>query len=178
MPMPLHILAERIGAQVVGDDRTEVIGCAPIDQARPDEVTFLANAKYHRYLATTKAAAVIVDARVECPPGLTRLVAADPYFAFRNAMIALHGFREHPRPMDENRAGLSAHASVHPRAAIGAGAIVHPHAVVERGAVVGERCVLYPGSYVGEDARLGADCTLYPNAVVYDRCVLGDRVTL
>jgi UDP-3-O-[3-hydroxymyristoyl] glucosamine N-acyltransferase len=38
--------------------------------------------------------------------------------------------------------------------------------------------VLYPGAYVGPQARLGAECVLFPNAVVYDRCVLGDRVTL
>jgi UDP-3-O-[3-hydroxymyristoyl] glucosamine N-acyltransferase len=37
---------------------------------------------------------------------------------------------------------------------------------------------LYPGVYVGEHAVIGDDCLLYPNVVIYDRCRIGNRVTL
>lgn len=135
-------------------------------------MSFVANRRYAGYLATTRAAAVILSADSKTPPEVARLEAKDPYFAFRQAMVALHGFRRHPAPLRPD-AGF-----IHPEASVGAECHVHPGAVVERGAVVGPRCVLYPHSYVGEGARLGADCVLFPNAVVYDHCVLGDRVTL
>jgi UDP-3-O-[3-hydroxymyristoyl] glucosamine N-acyltransferase len=32
--------------------------------------------------------------------------------------------------------------------------------------------------YIGQNAKVGDDCILFPNVVVYDRCVLGNRVTL
>jgi UDP-3-O-[3-hydroxymyristoyl] glucosamine N-acyltransferase len=178
MAVSLETLARRIGARLVGDGSTQVTGCAPIDTAGPGEVAFLANSKYTRYLQDTKAAAVIVGPRAECPDHLTRLVADDPYFAFRNAMIELHGHRKHPSPIGPARGSVSERASVHPEAVIGQGAIIHPHAVVEVGARIGRNCVLYPGSYVGPQATLGDECVLYPNAVVYDRCVLGNRVML
>jgi UDP-3-O-[3-hydroxymyristoyl] glucosamine N-acyltransferase len=82
------------------------------------------------------------------------LKAKDPYYAFTQAMVLLHGYRRHP------------HAGV------------HPAAHVDPTATVGPGSVLYPGVYVGPRARVGADCILYPNAVVYDDCVLGDRVTI
>lgn len=158
-------------------------GCAPIDLAGAEELAFLANARYARHLEATSAAAVIVGEDVACPDALSRIVCADPYFAFRNAMIELHGFRRHPDPMDAADAGdeaprVSPRANVHPAARIGAGAQLHPGCTVERDAEIGPRAVLYPGAYVGEASRVGADSVLFPNVVVYDRCMVGDRVTL
>lgn len=179
MRLTLHDLAERIGARLEGEGSIEVARCAPIQSAGPGDVAFVAHPGYLRHLATTRAAAVIVGENVACPTGVHRLVAADPYFAFRNALILLNGERRHPAPMDAPDGGdVSPRASVHPGAIIGDGARIHPHATVEAGASVGARTVLYPGAYVGPDARVGEDCVLFPNAVVYDRCVVGDRVTL
>lgn len=174
MAMTIGELAERIGATVVGDATRVVRGCAPLDEAGPDEISFLANRRYADYLETTRAAGVIVAPSETTGGELVRLEAADPYFAFRNAMIALHGFRNHPDPIDAQRGS----AFVHPDARIGSACRIHPFAVIERDAEVGPACVLYPGAYVGQGARLGEGCVLFPNAVVYDRCVLGNRVTL
>jgi UDP-3-O-[3-hydroxymyristoyl] glucosamine N-acyltransferase len=178
MAMTLAQLAERIGATLVGDGSARITGCAPIEHAGPEHVSFVANTKYARFLTTTRAGAVIVGPERECPPGLSCLVVEDPYFGFRNAMVALHGLRAAPDPIGEAVGGVSALAVVHPEATVGAQSVVHPHAVIERGAIVGRGCVLYPGAYVGPEARLGDECVLYPNVVVYDRCVLGNRVTL
>jgi UDP-3-O-[3-hydroxymyristoyl] glucosamine N-acyltransferase len=184
MTMTLRELARRIDATLVGDGSVEVDGCAPIQSAGPREVAFVANKAYLRHLPQTRAAGVLVDPQTACPGHVNRLLAPDPYFAFRNAMVVLHGHREHPPPMDAPLRGgagaalLSPLASVHRDARIGPGVHVHPHAVVEAGATVGPRTVLYPGAYVGVDARIGEECVLFPGAVVYERCVIGNRVTL
>lgn len=185
MSMTLAQLATRIGATVVGDGAAVVSRCAPIDDAGPGDVTFLSNAKYAQYLQHTKASAVVIDAATECPSRLTRLVCPSPYFAFRNAMVELHGFRAHPLVMGGRDGethppgnGISPHASVHRSARIGPGSVIHPCAVVEAGAAVGERCILYPGVYIGRDTKVGDDCVLYPNVVVYERCVIGNRVSI
>ncbi len=204
MTMHLSDLAERIGARLHGDGDPLVRGVASLESAGPEEVAFLANARYARHLADTRAAAVILAPDVRAPEGLRRLECDDPYYAFRNALIALRGFREHPRPIDgrppadgaeeaspappaEGGGGpaspggpaiVSERAAVSPEATIGPGAHVHPFVTVEAGAEVGPRTVLYPGAYVGARARIGADCILYPNAVVYEDCTVGDRVAL
>jgi UDP-3-O-[3-hydroxymyristoyl] glucosamine N-acyltransferase len=175
MTISLQQLAHRIGAEVIGDGSVAITGCAAIELAKPHELTFLANSKYAQYLQSTKAAAVVIDRNTPCPDRLPRLIADDPYFTFRNAMIELHGFRKHPKPSTSNGAS-GAQSQV--LGEVGQGTLVHPNVVVERGAVVGRNCVLYPGVYIGENARVGNDCLLFPNVVVYDHCVLGDRVTL
>lgn len=184
MAMTISQLAQRLGVTVIGNGDATITGCAPIDRATSTDITFLANRKYLRFLQTTEAAGVLIDARTDCPQRITRLVCDDPYFAFRNALIELYGFRRHPTPMDEEPAQgadavhVSERAALHPTASIGAGTIIHPCAVVEANVTIGRDCVLYPGVYIGHDSVIGDGCLLHPNVTIYDRCVLGDRVTV
>lgn len=172
----LDELAKKIGATIRGDGARVVNGCAALDKATSDQVSFLANNKYASMLADTKAGAVVLgEADVkQAPETLTVLVAKDPYFAFRQAVVELHGFRKHPAA-DQ---GVSDRAIIHPTATIGNDCVIHPLAYVEANATIGDRTVLYPHTYVGQNAAVGSDCQLFPNVTVYDDCVLGDRVTL
>lgn len=175
--MTLEELAKAINAQLhpaqPEDAGRVVTGCARLESAGAEEVTFLANPKYKNQLASTDAAAIIVDPNTTCE-GKTLLVCDDPYFAFRNAVVALHGFRVHPT-QDE---AISEHAVVHPTAEVGEGTVVHPFAVISEDAKVGKNCVIYPHTFIGPRAQVGDDCELYANVTVYDDCVLGNRVIL
>jgi UDP-3-O-[3-hydroxymyristoyl] glucosamine N-acyltransferase len=153
VPLTLKELAERIGADPVGDPALVIHSAQTLDEAQQGQVSFLANPKYLKQLETTRASAVIVSPNV-AREGLALLKAKDPYFAFAKAVVALHGHRKHP------------HVGIHPKA----------H--VDPTATVGEGSVLYPGVFVGPRARVGRDCVLYPNVVVYDDCVIGDSVIL
>jgi UDP-3-O-[3-hydroxymyristoyl] glucosamine N-acyltransferase len=153
--MTLDELATQIGATLAGNSEATVTSCATLEEAQPGQVSFLANPRYLKQLEGTKATAVVVAPTVKTDRAdLVLLQAKDPYYAFTKAVIALHGYRQHP------------HTGV------------HPAAIVDPTATVGEGTVIYPGVFVGPRAKLGRDCILYPNAVVYDDCVLGDRVTL
>lgn len=153
--MLLSELAKMLGAELDGDGSVEVTSCATLDEATPGQVSFVASGKYAGKLGTTKASAVIVSPATRRADGMPALLKAkDPYFGFRNAVVALHGFRVHP------------HAGV------------HPLAYVDPTATVGEGTVIYPFAYVGPGAKIGRDCILYPSVTVYDRCIVGDRVIL
>ncbi|MGD1276961.1 MAG: UDP-3-O-(3-hydroxymyristoyl)glucosamine N-acyltransferase [Tepidisphaeraceae bacterium] len=146
-------LAEKIGAAVVGDGSAQVSSLNTLEEAEPGQLSFVANPKYEKLLASTRASAVIAGSDVRCDR-VTLLRTADPYYAFMQAMVLLHGHRQHPHQG------------------------IHPQAYVDSTATVGAGAVIYPGVYVGPRAVVGRDCILYPNAVVYEGCVLGDRVTL
>lgn len=176
MTLTLDELAKKIDATVRGNGSGSVTSCAALDKATQDQLSFLANHKYAAMLADTKAGAVVLgekDAQL-APETLTVLVAKDPYFAFRQAVVELHGFRKHPG----SDQGVSDRAIIHPTASVGSDCVIHPLAYVEAHATIGDRTVLYPHTYVGKGAVVGSDCQLFPNVTVYDDCVLGDRVTL
>jgi UDP-3-O-[3-hydroxymyristoyl] glucosamine N-acyltransferase len=151
--MNLGELAKRIDAQLVGDASIEITAVATLDDAKPGDVSFLHNPRYAKQLFTTKASAVIVAPNVNAE-GVALLKSKEPYFAYRQAVVALHGFRVHPH--------------------VG----IHPLAYVDPTATVGENTTIYPFVYVGPRAKIGKDCIIYPNCCVYDDCILGDRVIL
>jgi len=179
MGLSVKELAEWVGGTVVGDETVSITGCAPIDDADDGDLTFVANARYVQFLKNTRASAVLVERTADVPSGVTQIVCPNPYYAFRNALVALVGFRVHPDAIDpRDGTTWSAHAAIHVDADVHDTAVIHPHVTIERSATIGARTVLYPGVYIGEHARIGDDCMLYPNVVIYDRCMLGDRVIL
>ena len=180
MAIRLDELAKKIGATLRGDGAILVHSCAPIDRAQQGQVAFLANRKYAAHLATTNASAVIGSSGTTAKAGVAMLEAVDPYFAFREAMVALHGFRKHPAPIlaAVKNNSISERAVIHANAKLDQGCVVHAGAVIEDGATLGARCVMYPNAYVGAGVKIGDDCILYPGVCVYDGCVIGNRVTL
>jgi UDP-3-O-[3-hydroxymyristoyl] glucosamine N-acyltransferase len=172
----LSALCERLrgaGQEVRLDGPDErVVGVNTLDDALPGELTFLSNPKYASSLGRTRASAILVRDGVEVPSRLSAVRCADPYAALTHAIVAIHGYRNHPTW------GLHPGATVHPSAAVGEGTNIGPGAFVAADAVIGRGCSLYPGVYVGECVRLGDGCVLHPNVVVYEGCVLGSRVTV
>lgn len=166
------VLADhRIAARVEGPN-LRVRAVNTIEDAREGEITFLSNPKYLATVAESKASAVIAGEGVELPGGRSIVRCADPYAAVTVAIVAIHGYRQHPQW------GISPQATIHPTARVGPGANIAPGATVSEEAVVGENVTLYPGCFIGPRARLGNDCVLYPNVVVYDDCELGSRVAI
>ena len=151
--MTLEELARYIGAEVIGDKSLNVTAVAPLDDAKQGQLSFVANPKYAKQIETTKASALVVGLNVSSDR-VALLRTKDPYYAFSQAVVVLHGHRKHP------------HAGI------------HPQAHVEPTATVGEGTVIYPGAYVGANVKIGRECVLYPNVVVYENCVLGNRVSV
>lgn len=164
MSWTVATVAGSLGLPFRGEDR-EISGINTLENARPDQISFLANAKYAQYLPLTKAGAVIVTAEyadsVPCA-----IISENPYVDFGRA-VALFA-----RPQG-GFSGVSDRAFVHEEAALGADVTVYPFAYVGPRTAVGAGSVLFPGCYVGEDCVLGQGCVLYPNVTLMAGTVLG-----
>jgi len=172
--MTLAELARSLAGRLEGDEQATVRGIAALDSAGPDQVSFLANPRYDKHMATTSAGAVIVPKDYARPAGCKAALIRcdDAYFAFRQAMVLFCGFRRHE--LD----GVSTRAAVAADAKLAEGVAVGPFATICAGCQIGAGTVIYPGAYVGPDCRLGRECVIYPNVTLYDGTVLHDRVTI
>jgi len=172
--MTLEQLARKLGGQLEGRAEAVIRGVAPLAAARRDEVSFLSNARYEKHVAGTGAAAIIVARDYEAPEGCKcgLIRCDDPYFAFRQAMVMLHGFRQ----VDFD--GIDERAAVDPGAKLGDGVRIGAFAVVASGCEIGDGTVIYPGAYVGANCRIGRQCLIHPNVTLYGGTILGDRVSI
>jgi UDP-3-O-[3-hydroxymyristoyl] glucosamine N-acyltransferase len=164
-------LATAIGGTLTGDGAAAITGVASLEEATAHDVSFLANDRYRKFMTETDAGAVIVATDYD-GPGESLIRCDDPYFAFRNALIELYGWRKHPFT------GISPQAAIDPIATVSPDAHIGPFVTVSAGATVGAGTVLYSGTFIGAGAVVGEDCICHANVSIYDGCVLGDRVTI
>jgi UDP-3-O-[3-hydroxymyristoyl] glucosamine N-acyltransferase len=142
-----------------------------LGRADEGDISFLTNRKYEKQLRTTKASAVIVGK--ETPTAtVPLLIADDPYYAFMQIMVLLHGHRKH------KKVGVSPRASISDSAKIGADCHIHDFAIVADEARIRDGCIVYPGVYIGQGVQIGSDSIIYPNVAIYDGCKIGNRVII
>ncbi len=165
----LRELAEYVGGRVYGNEDVLIKSASTLGRAEPGDISFLTNRKYEKQLRTTRASAVIVGK--ETPDAtVPLLIAEDPYYAFMQIMVLLHGHRKH------KKVGISSRASIADSAKIGVDCHVHDFATISDNARIGDGCIIYPGAFVGQGVEIGNDSILYANVTIYDGCKLGNRV--
>jgi UDP-3-O-[3-hydroxymyristoyl] glucosamine N-acyltransferase len=164
-------LAEYVGGKVCGESGTIISSASTLGRAGKGDISFLANVRYNNQLKTTKASAVIVSNEI---PELSvpLLITEDPYYAFMQIMVLLHGHRKH------KKIGISPQTNISDTAKVGTDCDIHSFVTIADDARVGNNCILYPGVYIGPDTQIGNDCIIYPNATIYDGCKIGNKVII
>jgi UDP-3-O-[3-hydroxymyristoyl] glucosamine N-acyltransferase len=168
--MKLAELALALGADVHGDGDAEITGVAGLEEAGPEDVTFVANPRYSALARTTNAAAVLVTPdfpEIDTPT----LRTANPYLAFAKAVQLF--YRE---PV--YAPGIHPSAVVHPSARVGKDAHIGAFAVVSEGVTIGDHATLLPHVVIYPWASIGDHFYAHAHSVVREYCRVGDNVVL
>ena len=175
MPVTVRELAQICDAQIVGGDPdTPIHAAANTDEARPNDLSFIASARHLGKLAGTQASAVIVPTGAVtdgAPAAAALLLVDDPEMAFIACLQRIY-------PPKANPGTHSSLAHIDPSAAIGAGTTIEVFASVGARARIGKGCRLGAGCRLGDDVVIGDGCVLHANVVLYDGVSLGDRVII
>lgn len=164
-------LAERLDATLRGDEARVVSGLATLQDAGPDQLTFLANPQYRKFLVDTRAAAVLLTpADAEGFTG-DALLVPNPYLAYARLS---HLFDPKPVPAAgiHPSAVVAADAIVDPSASIGPGAVIESGAQIGAGVTIGAYSVIGARSVVGEGGWLAPRVTLYHDVRIGKRVVI------
>jgi len=175
MRTTIRDLVEVCDAEVLGDHLDIPIdSAANIDEARANQLAFIAGAKSLGKLASTAASAVLVpkgSSRDGVPAATTLLAVDDPEMAFIACLRHLY-------PEKPNAGTVSPRAEVDPSASVGEGTSVEGFASIGARASVGRNCRVLAGCRIGDGVTVGDHCVLHPNVVLYDGVTLGDNVVI
>ncbi|MGH8014577.1 MAG: UDP-3-O-(3-hydroxymyristoyl)glucosamine N-acyltransferase [Candidatus Zixiibacteriota bacterium] len=164
-------LAQKIGAKIVGDESVLIRGAAPIESAGPDEITFVANKLYSKFLADTKAGAVILDN--DTPgPGKSILRHPHPYLGFAQAIDILYP------PEAETRGGVHAASVVDKGSEVDETAQIGPFCHIETGSTIAGNSRLISSIYIGKNVSVGNNCLIYPGGMIMDNSRIGNNVII
>jgi UDP-3-O-[3-hydroxymyristoyl] glucosamine N-acyltransferase len=152
-PIPVRALAERFGAQLLGDPTLEATGINEIHKVEPGDVAFSDVKKYFDKTLRSAATVLLLNEAVECPPGKAILVVERPFDAY-DALV-----REF-RPHEPLTTSVSYRARIHPTAVLEPGVIVAPDAVI------GAHSYIQANAYIGEHTVIGEHVTIGPGTII------------
>lgn len=167
--MLLSELAEKLKLKFTGND-FEVLGVNTLQDAGPDEISFLANPRYTSLLGKTRAGAVILDEE-HSSRVVRALVSSNPYLDFARTV------KFFDKPQGSFR-GHSDQAFIHETAMVDPAAVIHPMAFIGPKAKIGKNTRIFPFVYIGENSSIGNDCLIYPNVSVMASSKIGNRVII
>src|SRR5262252_7501719 len=169
--MTLNELARLIGAEARGGGEIELTGVGPLDSARGDEVTYVADAARLAEAKDAEAAALIVPLKLAdhvALAGRRLLIAEDAKLAFARAIAAFHSKPYRAR-------GVSPDLVLGENSRVGADCSIHPRVTIGRNSIIGDRVTLHPGVVIGDDCRVGDDTVIFANVSIYDETEIGER---
>ena len=164
-------LAAQLDAELRGDPALVIRGLATLQEAGADQLSFLANPQYRKFLPDSQAGAVLLTAADA--EGFTgnALVVANPYLAYAGLS---HQFDRKPKAA----VGIHPTAVVDEGARVDASASVGPYAVVEAGAQIGANVTIGAHCFVGARSVIGEGGWLAPRVTLYHDVRIGKRVVI
>ena len=169
--MFLRDFISELGGEAIGEVAQPLVGVGTLERASGQHISFLANAKYRRSLASTQAGAVILAPSDRDSSDLPRIVVDNPYAYFARVAQLFT-----PRPM--HTAGVHASAVIAPSAKVAATASVAEFVSIGSDSVIGEHVRVGPGSVIGDNVVIASACELIARVVVYAGCHIGSRTII
>jgi UDP-3-O-[3-hydroxymyristoyl] glucosamine N-acyltransferase len=159
----LAAIVEALGGELLGEPDTLITALAPLRDAPPGSLSFLADPRYAGDLGGSRASCLVVapESRDAASQRGACIVTGQPYLYF--ARVTQLWRRHLPAPDGP---------AVHPSACI------HPDAVVDPSARIGAFCVVEAGARIGAGTELKSRVTVSADCVLGERCLVHSGVVI
>jgi UDP-3-O-[3-hydroxymyristoyl] glucosamine N-acyltransferase len=164
-------IAQHVDGVIIGDGSGKINSVATLQAANKQQISFLANTKYKKYLSTTGAGAVLVNKEMAEHVPHSAIVVDDPYIAYAKVATLLN-------PPRQETMGISPTASVAPGVNIPRTASIGPQVVIEAGVIVGDGVIIGAGSVLQSGVIIGKNTRLAPNVTLCHDVDIGDNVII
>jgi UDP-3-O-[3-hydroxymyristoyl] glucosamine N-acyltransferase len=180
-PFSLKVVAEAVGATLPegADPARMMVDIKPLNEAGPNDITFVDNRKFLPQLAATRAGACFVVAAFSdrVPAGTLPLKTPAPYRSFALAMQLFYADAMWPKAAGRTTSAVDPTAVLEVDVVIEPGAIIGPEAHIGRGSRIAAGAVIGRRVHIGRKTYVGANATVI-HALVGDRVVLHSGVSI
>jgi len=153
LPIPVAEIAEKIGAEVIGDATLLATGINEIHQVEAGDITFVDVKKYFAKSLNSAATIILLNEPAECPEGKALLLCKDPFEAYNNIVL------EH-RPFQPVTINISDTAEVDPSC------IIEPNVIIGHHVKIGRNCHIQANVTIGEHTIIGDNVVVQSGAIV------------
>lgn len=174
----LKQIATIIRAEYVGADDFPVLGMNEIHVVREGEIVFVDHPKYYDKALNCNATVVLINKKVECPPGKALLISDDPFRDFNKLTLFFQPF-------------LKSQNAISGTAVIGKGTVIQPNCFIGNNVTIGENCTIHSNVSIYDNCIIGDNVMIHAGSIVgsdafyykrrpegYDKLLSGGRVVI
>lgn len=169
--MTLGEIAAKVGARLEGNGDVFINDVAPVESARPGDISFIADQSYFKHLDSTEASAIVLSEKApeaNCPT----LRDNNPVYIF--ALIVDLLYPDLPKV----EIGIDSRSIVDPGAEIDPLAAIGPLCHIREKSKIGAKTQVMSSVYVGRNVRIGDNCLIYPGVQIMDESRIGNNVII
>jgi UDP-3-O-[3-hydroxymyristoyl] glucosamine N-acyltransferase len=164
-------LAALLGCSWEGDGEGELHDVASLEDAGPDTLSFVSNARAAKQAATSPAGCLLVPLNFENPEKRTVIRVANPRLAMAHAITRL-------MPRVRMQPGVHPTAVLGPGVSIEQGVYIGPLASVGAGTRIGAGASIGAGAVIGDFVHIGDRSVIHPRVTIYNNVTLGRDVVI
>lgn len=174
-------LAESQGISFKGNGKVTLGSVATIENADSNQIAFLANSNYSKFLKTTQAGAVILTAQDAEKYSGNCLISENPYVTFAhiaqlfdqlNQSLKSHNREIHNSAIISTQVklgsdvGIGALSFLDDEVSIGNDTVVESHVSIGKGVQIGQNCHIKAGVKLEAGTQIGNRVIIHPGAVI------------
>ena len=172
MNITVQEAADFLGGKLYGDPSTVITGISKIEDANTGDLTFFYLSSYEKFLATTKASAILVKPEIQKSRNdICYIEVDDPKNSFQKIITNYFLY-------EISLEGIDNSASISPSAKIGENVSIGKNVVVSENCVIGNDTKIFHNSVLMDNVKIGSDTLIYPNVTIRENCVIGNRVII
>lgn len=180
MEFTVEQIASLLNGTIEGSKNILISGLGKIQDAKPNELSFLANPKYESFIYGTHAGAVMVSMGFvpKKPVQTTLIKVADPYAAFTALLEEYH------KAVTFSKTGIEEPSYLGKNTTIGNEVYRGAFSYIGHNVTIGNNVKIYPNAYIGDNCHIGdntliyAGAKLYPNTEVGNNCIIHSGAVL
>jgi UDP-3-O-[3-hydroxymyristoyl] glucosamine N-acyltransferase len=174
MEFTIAQLAFMLDGTFEGDGEQKVNMIAKIQEAKPQQITFLSNPTYEPHIYNTKASAVIVSSDFIPKKSLetTLIRVENPYLAF-SAILD-----EYQKFINYQKTGIEEPSYIGVDSIVGDDIYRGAFSYVGSNVKIGNNVKIYPHAYIGDNSTIGDNTILHAGVKLYANSILGNNCVL
>lgn len=186
-PVKLSTLATWIDASFEGDPNAWVTGMNEIHKVEQGDLSFVDHPKYYKRVLESAATFILINKKVDCPPGKGVLFSEDPFRDYNKLVQRFRQFEPatqsiHPDTVIGSDTVIQPGVFIGPDVEIGSGCIIHANVVIYGHAVIGDNVIIHSNTTIGADAfyfkRRKENEHQYDKLLTCGQVIIEDRVEI
>ncbi len=166
----LREIAARVGGEVKGDPDYIIRGVGGIEDADEGRITFLADERFARHLANSRAGAVTAAKPAKGYDG-HYILSEHPYYTFSKIIRLFH-------PVEKPEPGIHPSVILGKNVKTGKGVRIAPQTVIGDDVELGDRVCILSACVLGNRVKIGEDSYIHPNSAILNDVFIGKRVII